>query len=71
MSQGLLLKQKQFTGHSEKKKKIGSQKKRWENNIKEWTGLELASSTRAAEKGQDGMGLLRSHQWCSDDLPRL
>ena len=24
-------------------------KKRWENNIKEWTGMDFASSTRAAE----------------------
>ena len=27
----------------------GSQKKRWEDNIKEWTEMEFASSTRAAE----------------------
>ena len=25
------------------------QKKRWEHNIKEWTGMDYASSTRAAE----------------------
>ena len=25
------------------------QKKRWEDNIKEWTGMDFASSTRAAE----------------------
>ena len=27
----------------------GKQKKRWENNIKEWTGIGFANSTRAAE----------------------
>ena len=27
----------------------GSQKKRWEDNIKEWTGVDFASSTRAAD----------------------
>ena len=27
----------------------GSQKKRWEDNINEWTGIAFASSTRAAE----------------------
>ena len=27
----------------------GRQKKRWEDNIKEWTGLEFARSQRAAE----------------------
>ena len=26
----------------------GRQKKRWEDNIKEWTGMDFASSTRAA-----------------------
>ena len=31
------------------KGKRGRQKKRWEDNIKEWTGLHFASSTRAAE----------------------
>ena len=31
-------------------KKRGRQKKRWEDNIKEWTGMDFASSTRAAEK---------------------
>ena len=27
----------------------GRQKKRWENNIKEWTGLEFAKSQRAVK----------------------
>ena len=27
----------------------GRQKKRWEDNIREWTGLEFAKSQRAAE----------------------
>ena len=27
----------------------GSQKKRWEDNIREWTGLEFAKSQRAVE----------------------
>ena len=31
------------------KGKGGRQKKRWEDNIKEWTGMNFASSTRAAE----------------------
>ena len=53
------------------KRKRGRQKKRWEDNIKEWTGMDFASSTRAAETGQDGKGLLRIYLWCPDDLPRL
>ena len=53
------------------KRKRGRQKKRWEDNIKEWTGMDFASSTRAATTGQDGKGLLRIHLWCPNDLPRL
>ena len=50
------------TGHSErKKKKRGRQKKRWEDNIKEWTGIDFASSTRQLKTGQDGKGLLLIH----------
>ena len=51
------------------KRKRGRQKKRWEDYIKEWTGMDYASSSRAAETGQDGKGLLRIHLWCPDDLP--
>ena len=32
----------------EKRRKV-RQKKRWEGSIKEWTGIDFASSTRAAE----------------------
>ena len=31
------------------KRKRGRQKKRWEDNIKEWTGMDFASSIGAAE----------------------
>ena len=30
----------------------GRQKKRWEDNIREWTGLEFARSQRAVENGE-------------------
>ena len=36
-------------GHSARKKKNVRQKKSWKDNIKEWTGMDFASSTRAAE----------------------
>ena len=52
-------------------RKRGRQKKRWEDNIKEWTGMDFVSSTRAAENKTSGKGLLRTHLWCPDDLPRL
>ena len=44
------------------KRKRGRQKKRWKDNIKEWTGMDFASSTIGQLKtGQDGKGLLRIH----------
>ena len=52
------------------KRKRGRQKKRWEDNINEWTGMDFASSTRAAEN-RSRKGLLQIHLWCPDDLPRL
>ena len=53
------------------KRKRGRQKKRWEDNIKEWTGMDLASSLGQLKTGQDGKGLFQIHLWCPDDLPRL
>ena len=46
----------------------GRQKKRWEDNIKEWTGMGFGDSLRAAEEGKDGKVLLQRHLWCPDDL---
>ena len=40
--------QKGPTRHSTREKKMGRQKKRWEDNIKEWTGLDFNTSQRAA-----------------------
>ena len=34
---------------SERKKKKRQTEKRWEDSIKEWTGMDFASPTRAAE----------------------
>ena len=45
-------------------RKRGRQKKRWEDNIKEWTGMDFASSAWAAESttGWRGIGgLLQTH----------
>ena len=36
----------------------GRQKKRWEDNIKERTGMDFASSARQLKTGQDRKGLL-------------
>ena len=47
------------------------QKKRWEGNIKNWTGMEFGDSLRAAEDREDRegwKGMLQRHLWCPDDL---
>ena len=33
-------------------RRLGRQRKRWEDNIREWTGLEFAKSHRASENGE-------------------
>ena len=38
---------------ADRRKRQGSQKKRWEDNIREWTGLELAKSQRAVENREE------------------
>ena len=40
--------QNHLASHSERVKKT-RQKKRWEDDIREWTGLEVAKSRRAVE----------------------
>ena len=40
------------------KRKRGRQKKRWEDNITEWTGMDFASSTRAAENKTEWKGIV-------------
>ena len=39
--------QNHLARHSERGTKKGRQKKRWGDNIREWTGLEFAASKRA------------------------
>ena len=41
-----------------RKRKRGRQKKRWVDNIKEWTGMDFASSTRAAENRTRSKGIV-------------
>ena len=45
-------------GTVEGQRKRGRQKKRWEDNIKEWTGMDFASSTRAAENRTRWKGIV-------------
>ena len=56
-------------GDSERSKKERKIKKnRWEDNIKEWTGMGFGDSLRAAEDREGGKVLLQRHLWCPDDL---
>ena len=46
------------TGHSERKKKKRQTEKSWGDNIKEWTGIDFASSTRTAENRTRWKGIV-------------
>ena len=37
------------------------------DNIKKWTGMDFASSTRAAEDRTRWKGIALSHLWCLND----
>ena len=45
----------------------GRQRKRWEDNIREWTGLEFGKSQRAVENRENGENWLQNHLWCPND----
>ena len=45
----------------------GRQRKRWEDKVREWTGLEFAKSQRAVENREKGGNWLRNHVWCPKD----
>ena len=40
---------------------------RWEDNIREWTGLEVGMSQRAVENREEWRKWLQSHLWCPSD----
>ena len=45
----------------------GRQGKRWEDNSREWTGLEFGKSKRAVENRENGENWLQNHLWCPND----
>ena len=51
------------------KRKRGRQKKRWEDNIKEWTGLSFINSQKAAQDRGKWRDILFSSGWCPNDPP--
>ena len=60
MSQGLLVIKDNPTGHSERKKKMRQTEEEVgrQYQIKEWTGMDFASSTRAAENRSRWKGIV-------------
>ena len=49
------------------RRRQGRQKKRQEDNIRKWTGLEFAKSQRTVENRENGGNWLRNHLWCPND----
>ena len=47
----------------------GRQRKRWEDNIREWTGLAWSSAGPRGQgrTGKNGENWLRNHLWCPND----
>ena len=45
----------------------GRQRKRWEDNIREWTGLEFGKSQKVVENRENGGNWLQNHLWCPND----
>ena len=53
------------------RRRQGRQRKRWENNIKEWTGLEFAKSQRAVENRVKWRKLVKKSSVAPNRPPRL
>ena len=49
----------------------GRQKKRWEDNIKEWTGMGFGDSLRAAEDREGWKGIVATLSVVPQRPPRL
>ena len=59
--------QNHLARHSERGKKT-RQRKRWKDNIRDWTGLEFAKSQRAVVSWENRGNWLRNHLWCPNNL---
>ena len=56
-----------FQGTVKGGRRQGRQRKRWEDNIREWTGLEFGKSLRAVENGENWRKLVAKSLWCPND----
>ena len=55
-------------GTVKRARRRGRQKKRWEDNIKEWTGMGFGDSLRAVEDREGSKGIVAMSSVCPDDL---
>ena len=46
----------------------GTLKKRWDENIKEWTGMDYGRSTKAAENRTKSKEIVQIRLWCPENL---
>ena len=58
-------------GDSERNKKEGRQKKRWEDNIKEWTGMGFGDSLKAAKDREGWKSIFATSYVVPRRPPRL
>ena len=58
---------KTLQGTMKRGRRQGRQRKRWEDNIKEWTGMEFGKTQRAMENRENGENWLQNHLWCPND----
>ena len=56
-----------FQGTVKGERRQVRQRKRWEDNIREWPGLEFGKSQRAVGKRENGGNWLQNHLWCPND----
>ena len=62
--------QNHLARHSERGRRRGRRRKRWEDSIREWTGLEFGKSQRAVVNRENGENWLQNHLWCPNDPRR-
>ena len=63
--------QNHLARHSERGRRRGRKRKRWEDNIREWTGLEFGRSQRAVKNGGKWRKLVAKSSVVPQRLSRL
>ena len=56
-----------FQGTVKGGRRQGGQRKRWEDNIREWTGLGFSKSQRAVKNREHRENWFQNHLWCPND----